>query len=436
MEKVSVLNKIRSIIGRVMQRTELIIRLAVKFFGFLFLFKLIAGSEMFAGITGGLFNDTTVQMVMALVATLLPSRCGVLIALVMVVYNVFQSSLIGAVLVGLMLMLLYAASSSLFPDETFLLVLVPVAIHYHWLLAVPLICGMFMDLQMSSSLDALPQMISEASENGLAVLMDNNSLPYLMVFMAAVILLTAVIKKLQLNYTRYIALAAGSIFGLVMLILGRNQGRIGGDATVIWRAVFVILGLVILELLKVPLSYKGAQILEFEDESYVYKVKVIPKMSDAIENRERKKERARNRAEGRDDKKQKKIVKQVEREQQLPPDRSYVPPVAAVPADSETATQAVTQAATIQAEEIEQTPLEEDVIDLSLAPDNAETEVYQEPEEVPAETLVQPTLVAQPVEEVSGETQRVEPITLPKRSVIADDEEPTDLFNEFDEEHR
>ena len=134
MEKVSVLNKIRSIIGRVMQRAELIIRLAVKFFGFLFLFRLIAGSEMFASVAGGLFNDTTVQMVLALVAALLPSRCGVLIAMLIVIYNVFQSSLIGAVLVGLMLVLLYFSSASLFPDETFLIVLVPVAIHYHWLL--------------------------------------------------------------------------------------------------------------------------------------------------------------------------------------------------------------------------------------------------------------------------------------------------------------
>ena len=311
MEKVSVLNKIRSIIGRVMQRAELIIRLAVKFFGFLFLFRLIAGSEMFASVAGGLFNDTTVQMVLALVAALLPSRCGVLIAMLIVIYNVFQSSLIGAVLVGLMLVLLYFSSASLFPDETFLIVLVPVAIHYHWLLAVPLICGMYMgaisivpvvigvlvygvygiipmflDLQMSSSLDALPQLITEASKNGLSTLMDNNSLPYLMVFMAAVILLTAVVKKLQLNYTRYIALGVGSIFGLVMLLVGRSQGRLGGDGTVVWKAIVVIGALLFLELLKVPLSYKGAQVLEFEDESYVYKVRVIPKMSDAIENRE------------------------------------------------------------------------------------------------------------------------------------------------------
>ena len=144
MEKVSILNKIRSILGRIMQRAELIIRLAVKFFGFLFLFRLIAGSEMFAGVAGGLFNDTTVQMVMAFVATLLPNRCGVLIAMIMVVYNVFQSSLIGAALVFLMLLLLYVSSASLFPDETFLIVLVPVAIHFQWLLAVPLVCGMYM----------------------------------------------------------------------------------------------------------------------------------------------------------------------------------------------------------------------------------------------------------------------------------------------------
>ncbi len=303
--KVSVLNKIRSVFGRIMQRAELPIRLAVKYFAFLFLFRAISGAEMFASLEQtGFFANPMFHMVLAVLATILPNRCGVFIAFALVTYNVFQTSLIGAALVGLMLVLLYVVASSLFPDYVFLIVLVPACIEYHWFLAVPLIAGMylgvgaavpvvigvlvygfwgiippFMELQMSGSLDGIPKLISEASKNGLNAMISNESLTYMMVIFTAIILVTAVLRMLHVNYSRYIALGVGSIFGLVSLMIGAAKGNISG-VSIAWNSIIVILVLVFLELFKVPLSYKSAQVLEFEDDEFLYKVRMIPKMSD------------------------------------------------------------------------------------------------------------------------------------------------------------
>lgn len=303
--KVSVLNKIRSVFGRIMQRAELPIRLAVKYFAFLFLFRAISGAEMFASLEQtGFFANPMFHMVLAVLATILPNRCGVFIAFALVTYNVFQTSLIGAALVGLMLILLYVIASSLFPDYVYLIVLVPVCIQYHWFLAVPLAAGMylgigaavpvvigvlvygfwgiippFMELQMDGSLDGIPKLIGEASENGLNAMMSNESLTYLMVIFTAIILVTALLRMLHVNYSRYIALGIGSILGLVGLMVGAAHGNISG-VSIAWNSIIVILVLVFLELFKVPLSYKSAQVLEFEDDEFMYKVRMIPKMSD------------------------------------------------------------------------------------------------------------------------------------------------------------
>lgn len=306
LQKVSVLNKIRSVVGRIMQRAEVPVRLGVKFFGFLFLFRMISGWEAFASLDQtGLFHSGTVQMVLAVMATLLPNRCGVFIAFALITYNVFQVSLLGSVLVGLVLMLLFICASSLFPDEVFLIVLVPACISMNHLLAVPLVAGLymgatavipvvigvlvygfyniiplFMGLQMDGSLDGIPKLIAEASKSGVNELMSNDSLVYLMVVFSAIILLTALIRMLHVNYSRYIALGAGSIFGVVALMVGASKGNIAGGS-LLMNSLILIGVLIVLELLNVPLSYKSAMAVEFEDDSYVYKVRMIPKMSDS-----------------------------------------------------------------------------------------------------------------------------------------------------------
>ncbi|MCF0136315.1 MAG: hypothetical protein HUJ69_07850, partial [Lachnospiraceae bacterium] len=304
LRKVSLLNKIRSVVGRIMQYAELPVHLGVKFIGFLILYRFINNAEMFAAVEQtGLFHKDSVLMVLALAAALLPNRGGVFIGIALVVWNVFQLSLMGAILVGLVLLLLYVVAAGLFPDHVYLLVLVPAAIRLNWLLAVPLAAGMYMGavaiipaavgvimygffniiplflgLQMDGSLDGIPKLIDEAARSGLDTIMSNESLAYLMIVFAGVIVVTSLVRGLHVNFSRYIALGAGSILGLVTLLGGVSSGNVSSDSLVL-HSVLTILVMLFLELLSVPLSYKSAQLLEFEDDDYLYKVKMIPKMT-------------------------------------------------------------------------------------------------------------------------------------------------------------
>ncbi|MBO6158125.1 MAG: hypothetical protein J6P72_02545, partial [Firmicutes bacterium] len=112
----NILNKVRSVIALVMQKSSLILRMILKFVCFYLLFKNISSMSYFSGT--GLFNDNAIQLILAAVATVLPNRSGILIALAIVIYNVYQTSVVGAIIVGLLLILLYIITSSLFPEYT------------------------------------------------------------------------------------------------------------------------------------------------------------------------------------------------------------------------------------------------------------------------------------------------------------------------------
>ncbi|MBQ7049607.1 MAG: hypothetical protein IJN87_03170, partial [Firmicutes bacterium] len=119
----STLFQVRGIISKYIKRYELYIKVVLKFAAYLVLFRTMSDNAAFAG--EGVFNSFMVQIVLALVSTLLPSRCGVLIALAICVYNIFQASLIGSVIMGAMMLVLYISMARMFPDQVYFLVLIP-----------------------------------------------------------------------------------------------------------------------------------------------------------------------------------------------------------------------------------------------------------------------------------------------------------------------
>jgi|GEM_PF-2308362 len=300
---ISILNKVRSFVTAAMQHLAVPLKFIIKFVLFYFLFKKISELSFFTG--EGLFNETMIQLVLAGVATILPNRAGVLIALAIYVYNIALTSIPGAVLIGLMLLLLYVLTTNLFPDQTFLIVLVPYFISIKWYLAVPMFAGMYMgigalvpsvmgvlvygviqitpaflNLALDGAMDQIPSIIANASTAGLTEIATNQQLRYLLVFYAVLILLIFALKLFEFNYARYVAIGVSGIFGVIYLVMGVNRGNINGPvSTVVIGSVVVILALLAFEFFKISANYKEARSLEFEDDDYLYKVRMIPKLN-------------------------------------------------------------------------------------------------------------------------------------------------------------
>jgi len=299
----STLFQVRGIISKYIKRYELYIKVFLKFAAYLVLFRTMSDNAAFAG--EGVFNSFMVQMVLALVSTLLPSRCGVLIALAICVYNIFQASLIGSVIMGAMMLVLYISMARMFPDQVYFLVLIPLCIDWNLHLLVPLFAGLyvgvvavvpvvagvlmwglqqiipaFMTLEMGESLDALPKMISDASTYGIDQITKNEQMVFLLIIFSGIILVVSLLRKLRLDYVRYIALGAGGILGLVCLIMGKAVGSLSGNMLImILVSILTVAVLAVMEFLNLSLHYKSAQDLEFEDEDYFYQVRAIPKIN-------------------------------------------------------------------------------------------------------------------------------------------------------------
>lgn len=302
-----VLNKIRGVITRIMQKSSLILRIAVKFLLFYLLFRHISQMDCFASETalaGTLFNSRSVQLVLAAVSALLPNRAGVLISLFLIIYNLYQTSVIGCVIVGLMLILLYVVEAGFFPDQAFLLVLVPFFIEWKMYLLVPLFSGLYMgvtavvpmvlgvlmygvigilpaftDLQLDGALSELPALIADASSSGVSSITSNDQLKYLMILSALVTLLISLLRMLHVNYSRYIAIGASGIAGLILMLVYIAQGKIEGPSGTCLLLGLLSLGLLLfVEFLHVSANYKEARSLEFEDDDFIYQVRMVPKM--------------------------------------------------------------------------------------------------------------------------------------------------------------
>ena len=303
--------EIREIIFKIIKQYESVILAILKFLCFLIVFRWISGNEMFSG--EGLFNSSMFHMALAIVAAILPNRAGVLLFLVIAGYNLVTTSLLGGALIVVFVLVLYIVTVRISPEYTFFMLLMPVCIMSRMYLLLPLVAGLYVGpiaivpiitgtmlwgvwqmtpvfLNMQSgemAMDQLPQFITSASEYGVEQLLKNESQAFLVLILAVVVLGTYLLTKFQKDYIHYLALAVSGVIGMVCLILCKmTTGLDAGYFSVFLGSIASVLIAAAINFMRLPLSYKAAQILSFSDDEYFYQVKVIPKVNVGKEKKE------------------------------------------------------------------------------------------------------------------------------------------------------
>ena len=204
--------QVRGNLYKFFKKYETIIQAVIKFVGFLVIFRIISGSEMFEG--GGPLNSFWLQLVLAAVATVLPNRCGVLIAILLGGYNIITASLIGGILLLVLMLVLYIITARFTPEYAYFMLVIPLCIHTKFYLLVPLLAGMyigtisvipivtgtlmwgivrmipaFLAIQSGElELSQLPQILTSASTYGYEQLLKNNELIFIAATLVVVML--------------------------------------------------------------------------------------------------------------------------------------------------------------------------------------------------------------------------------------------------------
>ncbi len=293
---------VRGIIAKAIKFVNLPLMLFIKFAAYFWLFHYVAGMDGF--LPGLKINSIMIQIVLAVISTILPNRCGVLLAIVLGLANIWKITVLGTAVTGILFFLVYITTSRLFPDQVYMLILVPLALHYKLYLMLPIVAGMyvgviaiipmilgvifsillgllpeFMKLQMPAKVDEVPQMLANVFKYVFGQVLHNDTLIFLMILFTVIVVLIYLLRKIDVNYANYIALLAGCVVGVVCISMARMTFTIPESSeTVLKYAIGTFLILSFCEFFRTALNYEAIQRLAFEDDEYQYHVTVIPKV--------------------------------------------------------------------------------------------------------------------------------------------------------------
>lgn len=301
---------IRGSIGKFIKSFDLVLTAILKILAYYMLFRYVSNIE---GITGsGMLSSLPVHLILAIVSMMLPNRCGILLAILLGLYNMSQVTMLGAGIAAVFFLTLYIAASRLFPDHVYMLALVPLVLHFKMYLLLPLIAGMylgvvalipmilgaimnvilklipeFLALQMPKNVDELPAILSDIFKYGFNQILHNEEIVFIAIICTGVIILVHLLRKMEINYGAYIALVAGTVLGFVCLFMGKlTFGITDSYLSIIGKGVLAMLIVALIEFMHAALDYQSTQKLSFEDEEYQYYVTVIPKISVSKPKRE------------------------------------------------------------------------------------------------------------------------------------------------------
>ncbi|MDR1017980.1 MAG: hypothetical protein LBM02_04685 [Lachnospiraceae bacterium] len=247
-----------------------------------------------------LIDSPLVSIILAIVATVLPMAAIPIIATVLVLLNLFSLSYVYMAIVAIVFLIIYIFYFRLSDTKAVYLVLVPIAFLLNIPFAIPvafalvgeisyiipMLLGTFIfymlkgigpDLKSTTSAN---EMINQSS-GFIKGIFQNKAMIIMIISVLIVFVVVSVIKKMAIKNAWKIATVSGVVVGFIVAVLGNAvfKAKISFIMLILGSIFGILIGL-ILELKLFKLNYAKSISLEFEDDSYVYYVKAIPRFLD------------------------------------------------------------------------------------------------------------------------------------------------------------
>lgn len=256
-------------------------------------------------------DNLSVVLIVALMCSFMPMNFIVFISAVFVVLHMYALSLECAaitLIVFLVLFLLYLRFS---PKDTFVVVLTPMSfalgIPYVMPLAMGLLgtpvsavsvgCGVIVTYLINYIADSATTLSGMETEEMSAKIrfiidgfIDNKAMLLTIVAFTITIVLVYLIRRLSIDYAWTIAIAAGALADMMILLIGdfmfdTNVSILG----LIVGTIFAVLITKVVEFFAFHVDYSRTEKVQFEDDEYYYYVKAVPKVTVATPSRTVKK---------------------------------------------------------------------------------------------------------------------------------------------------
>lgn len=255
----------------------------------------------------GLFERGMVLFLLAVISALVSDIVVALIAGAVMCINAFAVSLEVGALFLLMFILIYCLYMRMFPECSWILILVPVLYVLNLQYAAPLIVAIFVGLTgavpaaFGIVLYYFSTYVKEVHDilNGAVVDEEFQAFTYIVkgitknkemmvaaIVFAIVIVITNTIHKLSFDYSWYVAIGVGAVCNIIFFIICGSMldVSVGGGSVVMGSIVGALIALVI-QVCKSVADYSKKESVQFEDDEYYYYVKAIPKLGMPAKNK-------------------------------------------------------------------------------------------------------------------------------------------------------
>lgn len=275
--------------------------IVVPAFKFAVAFLLILTINKHIGFNQGLTNQL-LDVIIALICTLVPVNfmAGIMVVLVLAhLYTLSLETMIVGAVIFLLMFLLYFRFS---PKDTMMILLLPLAFEGHVEYAIPVVSGLLFGPGSAVGVGfgvIIVKYLSFVEQNKAALenseigpatvdnfrniidsLLQNKSMWIMAAAFAAAVIVVFFIRRLETAHSWTIAIIAGNVMVLFVLLFGDMQY----DTNIDLKKVFlgVVLSLIveiIVEFFCFMVDYTRIESVQFEDDDYYYYVKAVPKVT-------------------------------------------------------------------------------------------------------------------------------------------------------------
>ena len=246
-------------------------------------------------------SNPVIILVVALMCSFLPTSFIMLISSVYIVMNFYALSLECAVVALCLFLVLFLLYFRFTPKDALVVLLLPMAfsfkIPYVVILACGLVgtpvsivaaaCGIIVYYLIQFVSTSANTIASLGAENAIGKfrfvidgMMNNKQMLVMIVAFAITILIVYVLRRLSVDHAWTIALVAGCVTNVVILLIGDLMFDTTTSVAGVIIGMIVSFGLCkVLEFFVFNVDYTRTEYVQFEDDEYYYYVKAVPKNS-------------------------------------------------------------------------------------------------------------------------------------------------------------
>ena len=256
-------------------------------------------------------DNMSIVLIIALMCSFMPMNFIIFVAAAFIVLHLYALSLECAAIALVIFLVLFLLYFRFSPRDTLIVLLTPISFVLKIPYAVPLAMGLlgtpasavsvgcgvmvsYLITYFADSATALSGMDSEEVMTRFRFIIDgfidNKSMVLTIAAFAVTIILVYMIKRLSIDHAWTIAIIAGAIADVMILLIGdmifdTNVSIVG----IIIGTVFSVLIVKVVEFFAFHVDYSRVEKVQFEDDEYYYYVKAVPKITVAMPSKTVKK---------------------------------------------------------------------------------------------------------------------------------------------------